>query len=262
MADFDKIMTALGKIMTALGKTITAPGKTMTALDKTMSNLDKTMSNLDKTITNLDKTTTDTDEDRKFELYKQLHEQYAVNDNNKTSSVISFLAAIFSIFVGYGFTFYYDNTGECLVAVTIASQLMLIFLCILCLYFGYSTRRDQFITYKIREKYHVQIPYTNPFERKTNWFNYLPDYYAIMYYGCIFFMLAISIMSYCKLSNMDEEIIKLLIPNSSNNLISNPSNNLLSVFSIEIGVLLIVMLVFTICYKCKYQKFKKKKYNL
>lgn len=197
-------------------------------------------------------------EDRKFELYMQLHEQYAVNDNNKTSSVISFLAAIFSIFVGYGFTYYYDKTGECLVAVTIASQLMLIFICVLCLFFGYSTRRDQFITYKIREKYNVNIPYTNPFERKTNWFNYLPDYYAIMYYGCMIFLLAISFMSYWKLSNMDEEIIKNLLSALS----IETKNDLMLVSSIETGLLLVVLIAFTWWYKCKYQKFKKKDYNL
>lgn len=240
MVDLDKKMTALGKTMTDLDKKMIALGKTMTSLDKTMSNLDKT-------ITNLDKTATDTDEERSFELYKQLHEQYAVNDNNKTSSVISFLAAIFSIFVGYGFTFYSSNeTGECLVAVTLASQLILIFICVLCLFFGYSTRRDQFITYKIREKYGVQLPYTNPFERKTNWFNYLPDYYAIMYYGCIIFMLSISATSIWKLSKMENKIF----------------DNLGIVASIDIGVLLIVLLLLMIWYRNKHNKFKDKEYNL
>ncbi len=185
-------------------------------------------------------TLTEKDKDWQFELYKQLHEQFAVNDNNKTSNVISFLAAIFSVFIGYGFTIYNDKSGEYLIAVTIASQLILLFLCTLCLYFGYSTRRDQFITHEIRKKYMVNLPYTNPFDRKSNFFNFLPDYYAIMYYGCIVFMIAISLCSKNMLS--DTKTDKACW---------------------EIAACIIVLLLITWFYYDKYKGFKKnKEYNI
>lgn len=178
-------------------------------------------------------------EDRQFELYKQLHEQFAVNDNNKTSNVISFIAAIFSVFIGYGFTIYNDKSGEYLIAVTIASQLILLFLCTLCLYFGYSTRRDQFITHEIRRKYKVNLPYTNPFDRESKWYDFLPDYYAIMYYGCIVFMIAISLCSKIKLSGSS-----------------------IGIECCEIMACIIVLILLTWFYYDKYKDFKKKEYNI
>ncbi len=141
-------------------------------------------------------------ESRQFELFKQLHEQFAVNDNNKISNVITFLAAIFSVLIGYGYTFFHQDQMSLVVA-TIASHLILFFLCLICLFFGYSTRRDEFITYKIRKKYGIKLPYTDPFDRakKSHFWNFLPDYYALICYACIVFIFAISAISYLALDH-------------------------------------------------------------
>ena len=144
-------------------------------------------------------------DNRQFQLYKQLHEQFAVNDNNKTNNVISFLAAIFSVFVGYGVVFYhYSNKEDSLVMATIASLLILMLVCVLCLFFGYSTRRDQFITHEIRKKYDVELHYTNPCDRKHNKWSFLPDYYSIMLYACIGFMFLLTIVTVLQLLKAEE----------------------------------------------------------
>ena len=133
----------------------------------------------------------------KYELYKQLHEQFAINDNNKTQIVISFLAAIFAVFTGYGVCLY-GNKQEILIYVTIAAQALLLLLSILCLYFGYSTRRDNFVIYNIRCKFHLseELPYSDPYsDERKKWWMILPDYYAIMYVSCLVFLIAITIVS-------------------------------------------------------------------
>lgn len=137
------------------------------------------------------------DFEMKYELYKQLHEQFAINDNNKTQIVISFLAAIFAVFTGYGVCLY-GNNQEILIYVTIAAQALLLLLSILCLYFGYSTRRDNFVIYNIRCKFQLseELPYSDPYdEERKKWWKILPDYYAIMYVSCLVFLIAITIVS-------------------------------------------------------------------
>ena len=142
----------------------------------------------------------------KFELLKQLHDQFAENDNNKVTSVISFIAAIFAVFIGYGYCLYnyclYDYKKQLLKPLLFsitASDAVLTLLAILCLYFGYSTRRDNCVIYNIRNMYNVKLPYKVPFER--NLLNFLPDYYTIMYSSCIVFILGISLSSLFVIEN-------------------------------------------------------------
>ena len=47
-----------------------------------------------------------------FEMAKQLHEQYAVNDNAKASNVISFIAAIAFVFTGFGYVYMQPYLNE------------------------------------------------------------------------------------------------------------------------------------------------------
>lgn len=148
--------------------------------------------------------------DYQFELYKQLHEQYAENDNNKTQNVISFLAAIFVVFVGYGVSLL-SNNDQMIILATIAAQSMLVLLGILCLYFGYSTRRDQFIIHKIRTYYNLKLPYTDPFDRPAKMWSFLPDYYAIMFYACLFFWFSITFVFCVKIKGMENYGIFCLI---------------------------------------------------
>ncbi len=137
--------------------------------------------------------------DRQFELYKQLHEQFAVNDNNKTSNVISFIAAIITVFAGYGYVIYNSEEIFYLVGVTFVSHLVLLFLFTLCIFFGYSTRRDQIITFKIRDDYGIVLPYKKPSGRGDKWYGFLPDYYKIIAIYCMLFIIAIIFISVFKL---------------------------------------------------------------
>ena len=45
------------------------------------------------------------DSKNQFELEKQLHEQYAINNNAKVSSFVSFIVALFALFGFYGYIF-------------------------------------------------------------------------------------------------------------------------------------------------------------
>lgn len=46
--------------------------------------------------------------ENQFELEKQLHKQYAINNNAKVSSFVSFIVALFALFGFYGYM--YANT--------------------------------------------------------------------------------------------------------------------------------------------------------
>ena len=96
------------------------------------------------------------------DIEKQLHEQYAVNNNAYLSSVISFLVGLFGAIGAYGYVLIYafpDYGGnivfspvQLFVAMTGAMFVLGIISCI-CMYQGIAQRREQFITYAIRVKH-------------------------------------------------------------------------------------------------------------
>ena len=102
-----------------------------------------------------------------FELEKQLHEQYAINNNAKVSSFISFIVALFALFGFYGYmyantTIDFSKNGEFVVdtnqytldvffLMSFVVCGILFFLTLLSLQLGYSQRRDQIIIHRIRE---------------------------------------------------------------------------------------------------------------
>ena len=49
------------------------------------------------------------EENPQLELEKQLHEQYAINNNANVSSFVSFLTALFVLFGFFGYTFVYTS---------------------------------------------------------------------------------------------------------------------------------------------------------
>ncbi len=124
---------------------------------------------------------------------KQLHEQYSINDNAKTTHVIGFITAIAFIFIGFGYVYvqpYLSNKplpdySLLLLSVDILADVMLILLSFLCVCFGCATRRDHVVITRIRDKY-IPKDKTIWFKGKYNGFgknefNYLPDYYRIMF---------------------------------------------------------------------------------
>jgi hypothetical protein len=110
----------------------------------------------------------DDKEQSQMELLKQLHEQYAINNNANLSSIVTLVAAMIVV-VGYFFYVYVHSTlkfsGDCNLLYTNGKYsldaLLIIFvgtifvieaLSCLCVYQGIAQRKEQFITYAIRVK--------------------------------------------------------------------------------------------------------------
>ena len=55
----------------------------------------------------------DNSDERIFELEKQLHEQYAVNNNSNAGILISLISALFVAFSGYGYVLYQYSLCTC-----------------------------------------------------------------------------------------------------------------------------------------------------
>lgn len=101
-------------------------------------------------------------EDRVFELEKQLHEQYAINNNSNAGILVTLIGALLVSISGYGYVLYQYFMGECknvavleLVALAVIAVMTLLY-CI-CVHFGAGQRMEQFITYAIREVYYDKM---------------------------------------------------------------------------------------------------------
>ena len=108
-------------------------------------------------------------EDKQFELEKQLHEQYAINNNEHMSSLITLFVSLIAVLGAYGYVFLH-STIECATNLgtiyleyekyTIEALLLTASVCFiviavmqhLCIYQGSSQRKEQFIVYAIRQK--------------------------------------------------------------------------------------------------------------
>jgi hypothetical protein len=104
------------------------------------------------------------------ELEKQLHEQYAINNNANLSSVIALLVSLFAAIGAYGYVFIHtSNYPKCccsygtvydlsqLLFAAIAALVVLGIMLYVCIYQGFAQRYEQFITHAIRCKYHSQF---------------------------------------------------------------------------------------------------------
>lgn len=111
----------------------------------------------------------DSEENNLNDIEKQLHEQYAINNNSNLSSVITLLVTMFAVFGGYGYVYLNSNldfygdftlitnstyTFDALLITTFATLLVLLIMIHICIYQGYNQRMEQFIIFSIRwEKY-------------------------------------------------------------------------------------------------------------
>ena len=97
--------------------------------------------------------------DRIFELEKQLHEQYAINNNSNAGFVISLISTLLIAVTGYGYVLYQHIVGECdnkslvSLSVLLACAVMTLLHCV-CIQMGSGQRMEQFITFNIRTKYY------------------------------------------------------------------------------------------------------------
>lgn len=149
------------------------------------------------------------------QLLSQLHEQYAINDNEKNQNFITFLIAIFALMGAYGYVYVHTYFGENLnktfenikmsticcsnsnelyfhpdiiIYLTILISLVMLFLSVLVIVLGYSTRRDHIIIHRIRNfaydeelnKYLFKNNLFNPLNKSTC--DFLPDYYRLFFW--------------------------------------------------------------------------------
>lgn len=94
-----------------------------------------------------------------FELEKQLHEQYAINNNSNAGILISLISALLISFTGYGYVLYQHCIGECnniaivnLAAIAVLAVMVLLYC--LSVHLGAGQRMEQFITIAIRKKHY------------------------------------------------------------------------------------------------------------
>ena len=111
---------------------------------------------------------------RAFE--KQLHEQYAINNNNNISSVVTLFAALVVVFGGYGYLFIHSSVRfasdfsnlycnctktyslDAFLFCAMATLIVVAIMKYICLYQGANQRFEQFITYSLRCKYYQKLP--------------------------------------------------------------------------------------------------------
>lgn len=97
-------------------------------------------------------------EDRVFELEKQLHEQYAVNNNSNAGTLISILSALLVSITGFGYVLYQYQIMACELAIvnlsTIVAMAVMTLLYCISVHLGAGQRMEQFITIAIRKKHY------------------------------------------------------------------------------------------------------------
>ena len=98
------------------------------------------------------------------ELEKQLHEQYAINNNANLSSIIALMVGLFTAIGAYGHVFIHTEANSCVQTYTISQFMFTAFGCFvvlaimlyICIYQGFAQRYEQFITYAIRYRYYTE----------------------------------------------------------------------------------------------------------
>ena len=150
-----------------------------------------------------------------WELEKQLHEQYAINNNAHTSSFISFVVALLALFgaLGYVYAFTPPYGGynhhdifsiDVFFLLSIVVSAILLFLACICSHLGCSQRRDNIVITRIREKCGFDTTYNNPLKKNRK--DFLPDYYNIFYWLFVSAQIGILILTIMKMCANSEII--------------------------------------------------------
>ncbi|MGD9494216.1 MAG: hypothetical protein AB7V36_12780 [Bacteroidales bacterium] len=124
-----------------------------------------------------------------FELNRQLHEQYAINNNSNLGSIIALMTAMLGVLGVFGYIFIYSGINfapdwgsfyvngkyslDVLLFSSIAADLVLLIIFYLSAYIGTNQRLEQFITFAIRIKYYKkkEEEYHKIFPRNYSPFN-------------------------------------------------------------------------------------------
>ncbi len=139
-------------------------------------------------------------------LEKQLHEQYAVNNNSKISSMIAILTAVMIAFTAYGYVLYnpcLTSKIDMLLCASNAVIGVIILLYIIATYLGTDQRKEQFISFAIRannyEKdtdYNLIYPKTyNPFNK--TFCNFVQGLYNLLSVALVCCLIVVVITTIC-----------------------------------------------------------------
>lgn len=139
--------------------------------------------------------------EKKFELEKQLHEQYAINANQSSSTFVTFTVALFALLGFYGYAYLLVETMNHpfiskidFFILFIIVEGILLFLSMIAAQLGYAQRRDQFIIDKIRKKSYTDgLTFTtNEYEALFSGYNpqkslrslrkFLPGFYNLFFW--------------------------------------------------------------------------------
>ena len=181
-----------------------------------------------------------------FELEKQLHEQYAINNNSNSGAFVSLISALLVAMTAYGYVLYHYRIGECndlpliyLVAF-VACAVMTLLYCV-CVQIGAGQRMEQFVTFSIRAKY---------YDGKTDSYTsiYPSKYYPFGKSFCSFVQGMYNLLSRALL------IANFLISGSVCLLADGPYHIMFGICG--------VLIAFCFLYKyCKFRKYKKREFD-
>ena len=87
------------------------------------------------------------------QLEKQLHEQYAINNNSKTTSLTTIIAAVMVAFTAFGYVLYHSQHNiDLLLCASNAVIGIIVLLYVIAIYLGTDQRKEQFVSFAIRVK--------------------------------------------------------------------------------------------------------------
>jgi hypothetical protein len=139
--------------------------------------------------------------ENQFELERQLHEQYAINNNANIGSFVSFVVALLALFGFFGYAFVFSSNEFSIDGKLIKNGIMsldvfflfsiivigmLFFLSLVSIQLGYSCRSNQIIIDRIRNQYfgkNKKIVFGKSYSPlKKTWYNYVQDYFNLFYW--------------------------------------------------------------------------------
>jgi len=163
-----------------------------------------------------------------FQLESQLHEQYAINNNANVGSFVSFLAALLALFGFFGYAYVFSSnefslngklikdgimTLDVFLLFSIIAIGMLFFLSLISLQLGYSSRSNQVIIDRIRDRHfekNKQVIFGNSYSPKgKTWGSFVQDYFNLFYWLFYSGQILLILFSFLKILqniNLDYEL--------------------------------------------------------
>jgi hypothetical protein len=193
-----------------------------------------------------------------FELESQLHEQYAINNNANVGSFVSFLVALLALFGFFGYAFVFSSNEFSFNGKMIKDGIMsldvfflfsiivigmLFFLSLISLQLGYSSRSNQIIIDRIRDRYfekNKKIVFGKSYSPigKT-WHSFVQDFFNLFYW--LFFCGQILVIIF--------SVYKAV----QNSCLNNSEWNWgWGIFVFFIFLIQLLAIFLTLCFRCRY----------